>query len=72
MSSITVLWPTSVEFEVEFPSPQEVVDSKEVVEQLRTFTQIYNTEKRVNLVTNYLNGKVNVEWSCVGWKLAWM
>ena len=70
MSSITVLWPTSVEFEVEFPSPQEVVDSKEVVNskevvdskeivdskevvaQLRTLTQIYNTEKRVNLVTN--------------------
>lgn len=51
----------SVEFEVEFPSPQEVVDSKEVVEQLRTLTQIYNTEKRVNLVTNYLNGKVHVE-----------
>lgn len=61
MSSITVLRPTSVEFEVEFPSPQEVVDSKEVVEQLRTLTQIYNTEKRVNLVTNYLNGKVHVE-----------
>lgn len=61
MSSITVLRPTSVEFEVEFPSPQEVVDLKEVVEQLRTLTQIYNTEKRVNLVTNYLNGKVHVE-----------